>query len=80
MNYVDDDTMNEFTPGQISRMWAQIGMFRSGLLTPQVAADANEVVAAGRTQRSAGSRLCQLRGLVSSHHRQMVDGRKQSLA
>lgn len=34
MNYVDDDTMWEFTPGQLSRIWAQIGMFRSGLLTP----------------------------------------------
>lgn len=34
MNYVDDDTMNEFTMGQIARMWAQIGMFRSGLLAP----------------------------------------------
>ncbi|WP_146588831.1 zinc metalloprotease [Puniceibacterium confluentis] len=33
MNYVDDDWMNEFTEGQIERIWAQIGMFRSGLLT-----------------------------------------------
>lgn len=32
MNYVDDDWMNEFTPGQLARVWAQIGMFRSGLL------------------------------------------------
>lgn len=31
MNYVDDDWMNEFTPGQKERVWAQIGMFRSGL-------------------------------------------------
>jgi hypothetical protein len=33
MNYVDDDWMNEFTPGQVERMWTQIGMFRSDLLT-----------------------------------------------
>ncbi len=32
MNYVDDDWMNEFTPGQKDRVWAQIGMFRTGLL------------------------------------------------
>jgi len=32
MNYVDDDWMNEFTAGQKERVWAQIGMFRAGLL------------------------------------------------
>lgn len=32
MNYVDDDWMTEFTPGQIARAWAQIGMFRRDLL------------------------------------------------
>ncbi len=32
MNYVDDDWMHEFTPGQKERVWAQIGMFRSDLL------------------------------------------------
>lgn len=34
MNYVDDDWMTEFTDGQIERIWAQIGMFRSALLQP----------------------------------------------
>ena len=33
MNYVDDVWMNEFTEGQIERIWLQIGMFRRGLLT-----------------------------------------------
>ena len=32
MNYVDDDWMTEFTRGQKDRVWAQIAMFRSGLL------------------------------------------------
>jgi hypothetical protein len=32
MNYVDDDWMNEFTTGQIERMWTQVDMFRPGLL------------------------------------------------
>jgi hypothetical protein len=32
MNYVDDDWMTEFTPGQKERVWAQIGMFRTDLL------------------------------------------------
>lgn len=32
MNYVDDDWMNEFTSGQKDRIWAQIGMFRRGLI------------------------------------------------
>ncbi len=32
MNYVDDDWMNEYAPGQKDRTWAQIGMFRSQLL------------------------------------------------
>jgi hypothetical protein len=32
MNYVDDDWMNEFTPGQITRVFAQLGMFRAELL------------------------------------------------
>jgi hypothetical protein len=32
MNYVDDVWMNEFTPGQIERIWAQIAMFRTDLL------------------------------------------------
>jgi hypothetical protein len=32
MNYVDDDWMTEFTPGQKERAWAQIGMFRADLL------------------------------------------------
>lgn len=39
MNYVDDDWMNHFTQGQKDRVWAQIGMFRSGLI-PGVAARA----------------------------------------
>lgn len=34
MNYCDDSNLNEFTSGQIDRMWAQIGMFRSRLLAP----------------------------------------------
>lgn len=34
MNYGDDDWLNEFTDGQIERIWAQIGMFRSDLLSP----------------------------------------------
>ena len=34
MNYVDDAVMTEFTAGQNSRVWAQIGMFRSQLLVP----------------------------------------------
>ncbi len=38
MNYVDDDWMNEFTPGQKDRVWAQIGMFRSQLLAATEAA------------------------------------------
>ncbi len=41
MNYVDDDWMHEFTPGQKDRVWAQIGMFRGGLLAA-VAAGAQE--------------------------------------
>lgn len=32
MNYVDDDTMSEFTSGQKVRILAQIGMFRSDLV------------------------------------------------
>jgi hypothetical protein len=32
MNYVDDDWMNEFTAGQITRIFAQLGMFRTDLL------------------------------------------------
>jgi hypothetical protein len=32
MNYVDDDWMNEFTAGQVERLWAQIAMFRTDLL------------------------------------------------
>ena len=32
MNYVDDDWMREFTPGQVSRIFAQLGMFRTDLL------------------------------------------------
>ncbi len=32
MNYCDDVWMTEFTPGQKERAWAQIGMFRTGLL------------------------------------------------
>jgi hypothetical protein len=47
MNYVDDDTMWEFTPGQVSRIFAQIGMFRTDLLGgSQVEASAR--VGAGR--------------------------------
>ena len=42
MNYVDDDWMNAFTPGQKARVWAQVGMFRRDLLT----ADTTEAVAA----------------------------------
>ena len=38
MNYCDDDWLTEFTDGQIERVWAQIGMFRSALLTPTAAA------------------------------------------
>lgn len=34
MNYVDDDTMDHFTPGQFERIWAQVGMFRQDLLVP----------------------------------------------
>lgn len=33
MNYVDDDWMHEFTAGQKTRVWAQVGMFRRELLT-----------------------------------------------
>lgn len=40
MNYVDDDWMNEFTEGQIDRIWSQIGMFRSGLLSSDARTDA----------------------------------------
>jgi len=40
MNYVDDDWMNEFTEGQIDRIWTQIGMFRSGLLSVDERRDA----------------------------------------
>lgn len=32
MNYVDDDWMDEFTPGQRTRIFAQLGMFRVELL------------------------------------------------
>jgi hypothetical protein len=32
MNYVDDAWMKEFTQGQKTRIWAQIGMFRTGLI------------------------------------------------
>jgi hypothetical protein len=32
MNYVDDEWMTEFTPGQVERLWAQIAMFRTDLL------------------------------------------------
>ena len=32
MNYVDDDWMNELTPGQTERIWTQVGMFRPQLL------------------------------------------------
>lgn len=32
MNYVDDEWMREFTQGQISRIFAQLGMFRTDLL------------------------------------------------
>jgi hypothetical protein len=32
MNYVDDAWMNEFTPGQRTRTFAQLGMFRTDLL------------------------------------------------
>jgi hypothetical protein len=40
MNYVDDDWMNEFTPGQVERIWAQLAMFRAGLLGPAPVAEA----------------------------------------
>jgi len=46
MNYVDDDWMNHFTPGQKDRIWAQIGMFRTGLL---------EAVAGAEGAREAGA-------------------------
>jgi hypothetical protein len=42
MNYVDDDWMNEFTPGQRQRIWAQLGMFRRDLLTSQPGARVQE--------------------------------------
>lgn len=38
MNYADDAWMTEFTIGQIERIWAQIGMFRSALLAPATSA------------------------------------------
>ena len=37
MNYCDDEWLTEFTDGQIERIWAQIGMFRSDLLTSGMA-------------------------------------------
>jgi hypothetical protein len=40
MNYVDDDWMNEFTPGQRARIWAQIGTFRRDLLLGSSGAEA----------------------------------------
>lgn len=44
MNYTDDDWMTEFTDGQVERIWAQIGMFRSNLLeTGPTAAALTEV-------------------------------------
>lgn len=46
MNYVDDAWMTEFTPGQIERIWAQIGMFRSRLLTPATSAVSESSLAA----------------------------------
>ena len=46
MNYVDDDWMNEFTPGQIERVWAQVGMFRSQLLSGGATAFAENALAA----------------------------------
>jgi hypothetical protein len=49
MNYVDDDWMNEFTPGQVSRIFAQIGMFRTDLLGG-TAAEAGMRSAAGRVR------------------------------
>jgi len=36
MNYVDDEWMNEFTIGQIKRMWAQIELYRTGLMDIEI--------------------------------------------
>lgn len=38
MNYCNDSNLTEFTPGQIDRIWAQVGMFRSELLAHPLAA------------------------------------------
>lgn len=46
MNYGDDDWLNEFTDGQIERIWAQIGMFRSELLSPTTSAVAESSLSA----------------------------------
>ncbi len=47
MNYVDDDWMNEFTQRQKDRVWAQIGMFRGGLLAPAAGAREAGMLEAG---------------------------------
>jgi len=36
MNYVDDEWMTEFTQGQITRIWAQIDLYRSSLLDSEL--------------------------------------------
>lgn len=46
MNYADDEWMTEFTAGQIERIWAQIGMFRSDLLAPATRTAAEATLAA----------------------------------
>lgn len=46
MNYADDEWMNKFTDGQIERIWAQIGMFRSELLTPDASSVSEFTLAA----------------------------------
>ncbi len=46
MNYTDDEWMTEFTDGQVERIWAQIGMFRSKLLESTTAAVPESTLAA----------------------------------
>jgi hypothetical protein len=55
MNYVDDDWMKEFTQGQRERIWAQLGMFRQGLLHAGAAARAG--VAQVRREMDFGAQV-----------------------
>lgn len=48
MNYVDDDWMWEFTYGQRTRVWAQVGMFRRDLMTGGPGEEAQEMSALPR--------------------------------